>query len=115
MQELFNLFEEMGYRDLYFRQGTLSIEMYPDSFFTFWNYDTPNLRHRDDRSKDYSINVMVYFYTKNANEIYSVMEEFITKAKEIGFIVEGKAYDTPVDKDNYFGRLVPVKIIRKED
>lgn len=113
MQELFNLFDSMNYP--YFRQGSLSDEDYPNSFFTFWNYSTPNLRHRDNKSREYCENVMVYFYTNDPTKIYSVMDEFITLAKQKGFIVEGKAYDTPTDKDTYFGRLVAIKILNKED
>lgn len=111
MNELFKLFDELGYQ--YFRQGSLTDETYPNSFFTFWNFDTPNLKHRDNVSKAFSENVMVYFYTNNPSLIYSVMDEFITKAKEKGFIVEGRAYDTPADKENYFGRLTNIKIIHK--
>ena len=113
MQELFNLFEEMGYE--YFRQGSLSDEDYLDSFFTFWNYDTPNLKHRDNVSKVFGEYVMVYFYTNDPVKIYSVMDDFITRAKQKGFIVDGRANDTPADKENYFGRLVSIKIIRKEE
>ena len=114
MNELFEIFDELGYE--YFRQGSLTDEYYPDSFFTFWNFDTPNLRHRDNESKEYSINVMVYFYTNKANLIYKVLDEdFIKLAKEKDFIVEGKPHDAPTDKDNSSGRLVQIKIIRKED
>lgn len=113
MQELFTLFEEMGYE--YFRQGSLADKTYPTSFFTFWNYDTPNLQHRDNNTKNYSINVMIYFYTNNASLIYSVMDEFIKLAKQRGFIVSGRAYDTPADQDDYFGRLVNIMIVHKEE
>lgn len=113
MQELFKLFEEMGYE--HFRQGSLADEDYLDSFFTYWNYDSPTLKNRDNVSKVFGEYVMVYFYTNNANLIYSVMDDFITRAKQKGFIVEGKAHDTPADKDDYFGRLVNIKIISKED
>lgn len=113
MQELFNLFDEMGYE--YFRQGSLADEDYLDSFFTFWNYDSPNLKIRDNVSKVFSEHVMVYFYTNKASLIYSVMDDFITRAKLKGFKVEGRAYDTPADKENYYGRLVRIKIIHKGD
>ena len=113
MEELFSIFEEMGYE--YHRQGSLTDETYPDSFFTYWNIDTPNTKHRDNDVKEYSIDLMVYWYTNNASLIYSVMDEFIRQAKLKGFIVTGKAYDGNADKDNYFGRLVPVKIIHKEE
>lgn len=113
MQELFNLFKEMGYE--YDRQGSVSLENYPNSFFTYWNFDTPNLKSRDNVSKSYVEYVNVYFYTQNARLIYSVMDDFIKRAKQKGFIVEGKAKDTPADKENYFGRLVTIKIVHKEE
>lgn len=113
MQELFDLFESMGYP--YFRQGSLSDDEYPNSFFTFWNYSTPTLRHRDDESKEYSYNIMVYFYTNNPRLVYEVMDEFIALAKQRGFVIEGKSYDTPSDKDNFYGRLVHTRIVKEEN
>ena len=75
MNQLFKLFGEMGLP--YFRQGSLSDEDYQPSFFTFWNIDTPNLRHRDNRAKSYALYIQVGFYTNDANKIYSVMDDFI--------------------------------------
>lgn len=113
MEELFRLFESMGYE--YYRQGSMSDEDYKPSFFTYWNYDSPFLKFRDNQAKGYKENVMVYFYTSNPSLIYSVMDDFINQAEKKGFIVEGKAYDTPADKENYFGRLIRIQIIHKED
>lgn len=113
MQELFELFESMNYP--YFRQGSVSDKEYPNSFFTFWNYATPILKYRDDKSKIYSYDVMVYFYTDDPKLIYEVMDEFIVLAKERGFLIDSKAYDTPTDKDNFFGRLVQIRIIKEDN
>ena len=113
MQELFNLFNKMGLP--YFRQGSLSDDNYPNSFFTFWNINTPNDSFYDNKASRYIEEVMIYFYTNDAKLIYSKMDEFIRLAKEAGFIVEGRAYDTNADKVNYYGRLVKINIIHKED
>lgn len=113
MQKLFELFEEIGLP--YFRQGSMSDEDYKPSFFTFWNIDTPYLRHRDNKAKEHVLYVQVGFYTNDASKIYSGMDEFIEKAKSKGFVVEGRAKDANADKDNYFGRVCYIRIIEKTE
>lgn len=109
MQELFGLFEEIGLP--YFRQGSLSDEDYKPSFFTYWNIDTPSDSFYDNHETRYVEYVQVGFYTNNAAEIYSVMEDFIDRAKKKGFVVQGRAKDANADKENYFGRVCYLRII----
>lgn len=111
MQQLFDLFEEIGLP--YYRQGSMSDADYKPSFFTFWNINTSNLRHRDNKAKEYTERVQVGFYTNDANLIYSQIDDFILKAKQKGFLVDGRAYDANADKDNYFGRVLYIEIINK--
>ena len=113
MQKLFDLFDEIGLP--YFRQGSMSDEDYKPAFFTYWNIDTPNDSFYDNHETRYIEYVQVGYYTNDATKIYSVMDEFIKKAKEKGFVVEGRARDTNADKDNYFGRLVYLKIIHRTE
>lgn len=115
MQELFNLFDEIGLP--YFRQGSLSDADYKPSFFTFWNIDTPNDSFYDNQETRYIEYVQVCFYTNDANLIYSQLDkggEFYTKAKAKDFVIQGRAHDTNADKDNYYGRFVLIKIIHKQ-
>lgn len=111
MQELFSLFEEIGLP--YFRQGSLSDADYTPSFFTFWNIDTPNDSFYDNAEHRYIEYVQVGFYTNDASKIYSVMDDFIERAKAKGFAVDGRAKDANADKDNYFGRVCYIRIIHK--
>lgn len=111
MEELFKLFDEIGLP--YFRQGSLSDKDYPASFFTFWNIDSPNDSFYDNKETRNIEYIQVGFYTNDADLIYSQMNDFIDRAKEKGFVVQGKARDTNADKDNYFGRLVYIRIINK--
>lgn len=111
MQKLFDLFEEIGLP--YYRQGSLSDEEYKPSFFTFWNIDTPNDSFYDNHETRYIEYVQVGFYTNDASKIYSVMDEFIEKAKAKGFVLQGRARDANADKDNYFGRVCYIRIINK--
>lgn len=109
MQKLFNLFEEIGLP--YFRQGSLSDEDYKPSFFTFWNIDTPNDSFYDNAEHRYIEYVQVGFYTNDANKIYSVMDDFIERAKSKGFVIAGRARDANADKADYFGRICYIRII----
>jgi predicted lipase len=111
MKQLFDLFDEIGLP--YFRQGSMSDEEYAPSFFTFWNIDSPNLQIRDNNARSYAEYVQVGFYTNDARLIYSVMDDFIKRAKEKGFIVEGMARDANADRDDYFGRICYLRIINK--
>ena len=109
MTELFALFDEIGLP--YYRQGSMVDEDYQPSFFTFWNIDTPNDSFYDNKEHRYIEYVQVGFYTNDATKIYSVMDDFIERAKAKGFIVQGRARDADADKDSYFGRLVYIRII----
>ena len=113
MQELFNIFESMDFP--YFRQGSLSDKEYPNSFFTFWNIDTPIDSFYDNKETRFIIDVMIYFYTNDATLIYSVMDEFTRIAKAKGFVLRSRAYDAPADKEGYYGRLIRLNIIHRED
>ena len=113
MQELFNLFDEIGLP--YFRQGSMSDADYKPSFFTFWNIDTPYLRHRDNKAIEHALYIQVGFYTNDTNKIYKVMDDFIVRAKRKGFVVEGRAKDAPADKNNYYGRVCYIRIIEKTE
>ena len=111
MQKLFDLFDEIGLP--YFRQGSMSDEDYQPSFFTFWNIDTPNDSFYDNKETRFIEYIQVGFYTNDAAKIYSGMDDFIKKAKEKGFVIEGRPKDANADKDSYFGRVCYLRIINK--
>lgn len=106
MQEILNLLEEIeaekGFP--YFRQGSLSDEDYPDTFFTFWNFDTPNDKFYDNEERRYHELVQIGFYTNDANLIYSEIDNFRERAKAKGFH-STRATDAPSGKDTHFGRV----------
>lgn len=112
MQKLFELFDEIGLP--YFRQGSMSDEDYAPSFFTFWNIDTQNDSFYDNAEHRYIPYVQIGFYTNDASKIYSQLDEggeFYTKAKEKGFVFEGRARDANADRADYFGRVCYLRII----
>lgn len=108
--ELEDVFEELNLP--YSRQGSYgSDEDYPNSFFTYWNADTPEGGFYDDESHKAIWLWYVYFYTNDPSLIYSKMDEFIAKAKKHGFIIEGRGNDIQSDQPDYFGRVVRVRFI----
>lgn len=111
MKELFSLFDEIGLP--YFRQGSMSDEDYKPSFFTFWNIDTPFDSFYDNRASRYIEYIQVGFYTNDATKIYSVMDDFISRAEEKGFVIEGRPKDANSGKSDYFGRVCYIRIIHK--
>lgn len=111
MNELFEVFEKLGLP--YFRQGTLSDDEYPNSFFTFDNFDSQNGSFYDNSERRYSMKVNVYFYTNDPRLVYSKMNEFIEASKSKGFIVEGRGKDAPSGKQEYVGRYVTINVIHR--
>lgn len=111
MQQLFELFEEIGLP--YYRQGSLSDKDYKPAFFTFWNIDTPQDSHYDNKLIRFNEYVQVGFYTNDAKLIYSQMDDFITRARAKGFVIATLPQDANADKDNYFGRVCYIRIINK--
>lgn len=109
MKKLFDLFDEIGLP--YFRQGSLSDSDYPQKFFTYWNIDTPNTSFYDNKEHRFVEYIQVGYYTNNANEVYTGMDEFCEKAKAKGFVLQGRPQDADADKDNYFGRVCYLRII----
>lgn len=109
--ELEKLFINAGLE--YARQGSYSsVNDYPDSFFTFWNYDTPEEGFYDNESNRAVWYWNVYYYTSNPSTLYSVMDDFISQAKAAGFIPEGRGVDIPSDTPTHSGRMVLLKYIQ---
>lgn len=110
--KLEEIFEKIGLN--YSRQGSYSdASEYPPSFFTFWNFETPEEGHYDNDAHRAIWNWQIYYYTNNPATLYSTMDEFIRLAKEAGFIIEGRGTDIPSDRPDYPGRMITIKYIEE--
>ena len=99
------LLESTGYP--YFRQGSLAPDApYPESFFTFWNQDTPEDTFFDNRPHSADWSWRVYFYTKDPALLYSVMDSLLESARAAGFIPQGRARDLASDEPDTVGRTI---------
>lgn len=110
--KLEEVFEETGVE--YARLGSYDDEEpLPESFFTFWNKDTPEKAFFDNKAHEAVWVWDIYFFTKDASLLYAKLEDFITMAKEKGFIPQGKPKDIASSEPDYLGRYVQIKYVEK--
>lgn len=106
------IFEELGIP--YFRQGSLQSEGdYPSpSFYTFWNIDERFVADYDNRPHMKIYTWAIYSYTNDPSQMYSLLEAFVLKAIEKGFII-GERTDADSDRPDYYGRYLLVTYIEE--
>lgn len=109
--KLVETFKEMNLPK--FRQGNCPADL-PESFFTYWNLDTPEDGFYDDESHRNIYFWVVYLYTTDEDFLYTKFEEFIEKAKEKGFKTDGRGKDIPSDVPNYLGRYIKLTYMEEK-
>lgn len=102
-ENLIAVLETFGYP--VYRQGSLSdTDTYPDSFFTFWNNDSPDHSHYDNTDYGTEWDFDVNFYSNNPDLTYSVLLEARTLLKENGWVIPEKGHDVMSDEPTHTGR-----------
>lgn len=101
--ELIEILETFGYPVV--RQGSLGPdEEYPDSFFTFWNNDSPDHAHYDNAEYGTEWDFDVNFYSIDPEKTYQVLADARIKLKQNKWIIPGKGYDVASDEVTHTGR-----------
>ena len=114
---MWKLLEEI-FEDLklpYFRQGSLAKpEDYPSpSFYTFWNIDE-RYAHLYDNKPAVKIYVWgIYSYTNDPSKMYSLLDDFVLRAIEKGFIINERN-DIGSDSPDYYGRYLIITYIEEK-
>lgn len=102
-ENLIALLETFGYP--VYRQGSLSdTDTYPDSFFTFWNNDSPDHSHYDNTDYGTEWDFDVNFYSNNPDLVYSVLLQARSLLKENGWVIPEKGHDVMSDEPTHTGR-----------
>ena len=101
--KLIELLEEL---DLpVFRQGSMNEnDVYPESFFTFWNPDSTDHAHYNNNEYGIRWEYDVNFYSTDPQKTYDVLEQARVKLKVNGWIVSGRGFDIDSDVDTHTGR-----------
>lgn len=106
-EELISLLNTLKYP--VFLQGSLQdTESYPQSFFTFWNFSTPEAAFYDNDAGRAVWGFWIYFYSTSPLLVETEPEKARKLLKQNGYILDGKAHDIAVDKPTHTGALFTV-------
>ena len=97
-------------------QGSLApTASYPDSFFTYWNTETPGASHYDNNPHAFVWSFTVSFYSISPTLVNTVIEQAISALRAAGWTVDGKGYDTPSDEPTHTGRAFEAMYIETDN
>lgn len=107
---LINTLESFGYP--VYRQGSLTADdVYPATFFTFWNNAVDDGGHYDDAAVNYIWNFDVNVYSTEPELVNTLLLAAKTKLINNGFIIGGAGYDVASDEITHTGRGINALII----
>lgn len=90
-------------------QGSLNPDgRYPDSFFTYWNFESPEGAFYDNNAHLATWGFWVYFYSNDPELVETETKAVIQLLKEKGYIVVGKGEDVNSGRDTHTGRMLTV-------
>lgn len=105
--DLIALLQTLGYP--VFLQGSMNAnEAYPDSFFTFWNFETPEAAFYDNDADRAVWGFWIYFYSVNPLLVETEPEKARKLLKQNEYILDGKANDIAVDRPTHTGAFFTV-------
>lgn len=106
-EELIEILEGFGYP--VFLQGSLnSADDYPDSFFTFWNFSTPEELFYSNEPHGAWYGFWVYFYSTNPLKVQTVTEQARQALRAADWTPEGMPNDISVDVPTHTGAFFTV-------
>lgn len=92
-----------------YRQGSIGkAEPYPESFWTWWNTDSPDHAHYDNDNYGIAWAFRVYFYSIDPALVYSAIDEIRDTLKAAGWVVPGAGYDVLSDEETHTGRAIDI-------
>ena len=106
-EKLIEILETMGYPA--YLQGSMSeYDEYPESFFTFWNFDTEEIRHYNNKATFISYGFLVYLYSVNPSLVENVMKEIVAKLKENRFLITVAGMDADSGTKTHTGKMIEI-------
>lgn len=105
-EELITLLTEAFGYPVYLQGSLNPDDPYPDSFFAFWNFDTPEAAFYDNDPGRAVWGFYVYFYSTDPALVESVPNAAKKTLKENGWIPQGKPIDTTTDRITHTGMMM---------
>jgi hypothetical protein len=88
-----------------YRQGSMSNdESYDDTFFTYWNNNSPDHAYYDNSDYGTEWDFNIYVYSNDPSLTYSLLESAKTALKAAGWICPSKGFDAASDEPTHTGR-----------
>lgn len=109
---LVDTLKELGY-PVYLQGSLAENESYPDTFFTFWNNDSHDRSHYNNRPHRRIYNYDVNIYSNDPDIVYSKLREAIEKLLKAKFLVSGDGHSVASDEPTHDGRGVNVLFIER--
>ena len=98
------------------RQGSLAPdEVYPDTFFTFWNNDETEHSAYDNDTVNVDYDFDVNVYSANPNTAYELLSQARKLLKENGWIIATRGYDVASDEITHVGRGMEILFLKTEN
>ena len=109
-QRLIDMVEMLGFP--VYLQGSLDEEtIYAESFFTYWNFETPEGQFYDNDSHSAIWGFWLYFYSSDPEKVETVPKQLISILRSNGVIVQGRGSDISSDVDTHTGRMITCYIV----
>ena len=106
-QNLIDILKSRGFP--VYLQGSLNVDAkYPDSFFTFWNFETPEGAFYDNQANLSFWGFWIYFYSSDPILVETEIDAIIKLLKSNGYVVTGKGEDADSGRDTHTGRMITV-------
>lgn len=97
------------------RQGSLAPDqVYPDTFFTFWNNDESEHSAYDNETANVDYDFDVNVYSTNPDTAYSLLKQARELLKQNGWIIATRGYDISSDEITHVGRGMEVLYLNTE-
>lgn len=82
-------------------------EKYPKSFWTFWNFETPE-KYYDNQPVNATWGFWLFFFSDDPRTIDTEVNRAIKALRAAGWIVDGKGEDALSDEPTHTGRRLTV-------
>lgn len=103
-EKLIDLLSQDGYP--VFLQGSLNEKAkYPETFITFYNFDTPKNMFYDNKNKQNIWYFWVYLYSTDPDTVNSKIDFLQERLEDNGFNVQGNSIDVASDEETHTGRM----------
>lgn len=104
---LITILESFGYP--VYRQGSMSADaIYPETFMTFWNNNSPNHAHYDNNEFGTVWDFNIFVYSSDPAVAYSLLAEVRTALKQNHWITPSKGFDVASDEPTHIGRALNI-------